>query len=352
MADDPKPPGEDGNPPDDASPPDAPEGTEGSRASERDHVNPSDMKRGPGWKELDQLWGAHLEDKAEDDITHRRNEADRSFAANREWKARRAAAADEAAETAEQEETAPKANRLGPAPLGCSPMLLLGALLIAIVPLGLWQFGGSDDDPPGVAVGDAAGVAVDDGNSPDTDDADTEDGAGATTEDEVETVTEDEPVAVTDESVPHPLAQIKSVGAVVDENGDVWIQITFEEGWARIPPDGFFSLFWDVFVSFNPTVEVGWQVHAGAATILGTTSEAYILDDGTVLVATGLAPVRPFELTIEASFGSWGDEAGPPAVFGEVSLSVGSDSIEDGDPFVAFGQPVYDLVTATEVAAG
>ncbi len=50
-------------------------------------------------------------------------------------------------------------------------------------------------------------------------------------------------------------------------------------------------------------------------------------------------------MTIAASFGSWADEAGLPAVFGEESISIDSESIEAGDPFVDFGgEPVFDLV--------
>jgi hypothetical protein len=146
-------------------------------------------------------------------------------------------------------------------------------------------------------------------------------------------------------SLADPRVRPRLMEALIDANGQVWIHILFNGSWIEIPPRDFFSMFWRFLVTYNPTVEIGWQTHDGVETVLGTTSEAYILDDGGVLLATGLFPTRPFELDIVASFGSWKDEAGPPAIFGEESISIDSDSIEAGDPLVDFGgKPVFDLV--------
>ena len=82
-------------------------------------------------------------------------------------------------------------------------------------------------------------------------------------------------------------------------------------------------------------------------TVLGETTGAYILDNGTVLMATGLFPTPPYVLDVELNFASWQEEADPVAT-GTYSVSLSSDSIETGDPFVDFGGvPVFDLVSDT-----
>ena len=127
--------------------------------------------------------------------------------------------------------------------------------------------------------------------------------------------------------------------------GEVWLHIVMYQAWGLQPPAELFSLFWALTVSYNPTAEVGWQTHDGVETILGSTPEAYILDDGSLLVATGLFPTPPFTLSIDARFGSWVEEAGDPAIFDDDSLEIDSESIEEGDPVSYFGaEPVFDLV--------
>ena len=65
-------------------------------------------------------------------------------------------------------------------------------------------------------------------------------------------------------------------------------------------------------------------------------------------MATGLFPTDPYEVTIEASFGSWVEEAGLPAIFGNDTVSIDSGSIGTGDPLVDFGaEPVFDLVAGS-----
>jgi hypothetical protein len=147
---------------------------------------------------------------------------------------------------------------------------------------------------------------------------------------------------------PDPRAQVTGANALIDADGQLWIDVLFKELWATEPVRDLFSFFFDLLVTHNPTVEVGWQTHDGVETILGAPPEAYILDDGTVLMATGLFPTEPYVVTIEASFGSWVDEAGLPAIFGSNTVSIDSASIGTGDPLVDFGaEPVFDLVAGS-----
>jgi len=114
---------------------------------------------------------------------------------------------------------------------------------------------------------------------------------------------------------------------------------------AGVPPEDLFSYVLELAVSWNPTVEVGWQLHDGTATVLGTTSEAYILEDGSLLFATGLTPTGDYTITIDASYGSWVAEDGAPAVFGNTQFSIPAADVVVGDLFEEAGsEPVYDLV--------
>jgi len=132
---------------------------------------------------------------------------------------------------------------------------------------------------------------------------------------------------------------------MLDRLNEVWFQVKMCVVLGIEPPPELFSAFTKIFASWNPTVEIGWEKHDGDDYVLGTTSEAYILDDGTVLIATGLFPTGDYQLEIEVEFGSWEDESGTP-VFGNASFAIDSESVGAGDdPFVYFGaEQVYDLV--------
>ncbi len=141
-------------------------------------------------------------------------------------------------------------------------------------------------------------------------------------------------------------AHAEFVRAFIDEiTREFYFQMFMCAAWGELPPDQLFSFFWLMVVSWNPTVEVGWELHDGNVTVLGTMSEAYILDDGSLLVATGLTPTGDFTITIDASYGSWVAEDGAPPVFGETQFSIPAADVVLGDPFEEVGaEPVYDLV--------
>jgi hypothetical protein len=135
------------------------------------------------------------------------------------------------------------------------------------------------------------------------------------------------------------------VRVLMNEIGEAWIHMFLCARYGVVPPDDLFSFFWLMAVSWNPTAEVGWEIHDGNVTVLGTMSEAYILEDGSLLVATGLTPTGDFTITVDVSYGSWVAEDGAPPVFGDTQFSIPAASVVLGDPFEEAGaEPVYDLV--------
>ena len=140
----------------------------------------------------------------------------------------------------------------------------------------------------------------------------------------------------------HPEFVQATIDAITQE---LYFHIWLCAAYLGVPPEELFSFFWLLEVSWNPTVEVGWQLHDGTVTVLGTMSEAYILEDGSLLVATGLTPTGDYTITIDASYGSWVAEDGAPAVFGNTQFSIPAADVVVGDPFEEAGsEPVYDLV--------
>lgn len=237
--------------------------------------------------------------------------------------------------------------------------LAVGIILFASV-YGCTQIFGGDDDSAQVgtvgneadslesAIGDlgsdTADTGVTDGSADETDDAED---SSDTPEDETSDASDTTDAAAI--RPPEDLFRPRFYTAMIDGKLRLWVRTEFFSPWGALPPE-FFSGFCKLFLSVNPTAEVGWETHNGADYVLGITSEAYILDDGSVVFATDIFPTRPFVVSIDTSFGSWPDEAGPPAVFGEDSGSIDSDSIEEGDPFVDFGAvPVYDLVAGESI---
>ena len=135
------------------------------------------------------------------------------------------------------------------------------------------------------------------------------------------------------------------VRVYLNELGKAYVHMYMCASLGVVPPDELFSYFWLLASSWNPTAEVGWEIHDGNVTVLGTMSEAYILADGSILVDTGLTPTGDFTITIDASYGSWVAEDGAPPVFGNTQFSIPAASVVLGDPFEEAGaEPVYDLV--------
>jgi len=146
--------------------------------------------------------------------------------------------------------------------------------------------------------------------------------------------------------------RVSCVDAILDRQNQLWINIAVGQGWGQTPPGAIKSGFFRATVSYNPTIELGWETHEGVETVLGTPTEAYILENGSVLFATGLSPAAPYQLDIGVAFASWQEETAP-VVTGEFSTFIGSEVVATGDPFTGFGgPPVFDLMTSSPIDAG
>ncbi|MFQ5522243.1 MAG: hypothetical protein ACE5F5_01520 [Acidimicrobiia bacterium] len=156
---------------------------------------------------------------------------------------------------------------------------------------------------------------------------------------------------------PDPRAQVEEVKVIVDNDGQIWVRICFAEPWGAEPPLDLFSFFFQLFVSGPQfSLGAGWQVHAGEVTPFGTndqgefTPEMYILEDGCVLLNTGLTTeteVPGLQGGIDS--GSWEDEDTTQAVFESHQVDVPPEEFVHGDPFELFGPPIYNLTTGEPI---
>ena len=159
-------------------------------------------------------------------------------------------------------------------------------------------------------------------------------------------------------------ARVSSVQPIIDDEGQLWCKVRFEERWADKPPRDLFSFFSFFRVQVDGEFStIGWQIHDGAENVIadGAAAEspkAYILEDGCVLVATGLFPAEPFTATVNAAWGSWVEETTTQTVLGEAEFVAESESADRGNPIDLVGPVVFDLVSgemitpATTTTAG
>lgn len=152
--------------------------------------------------------------------------------------------------------------------------------------------------------------------------------------------------------VPDDRVRVSFVEGILDEDGQLWFKVGFYVPWDATPPSDLFSAFWGLFFQVgDATTQVGWEVHDGEMRYLGDPgTQAFILDDGSVLVGTGLFPTGDFSVSVQAQFASWEDEATTDSVSGSESMGTSAEFIDTGDPFSAFGgSPVYDLASGEMV---
>ena len=89
-------------------------------------------------------------------------------------------------------------------------------------------------------------------------------------------------------------AHVSWVQLLIDDSGNLWLRVITYGPWDGKPPKDLFSFFilLNVVVDGQPS-SIGYQIHDGVANIVSdgaasTDPHAYILEDGYVLVATGL----------------------------------------------------------------
>jgi hypothetical protein len=145
---------------------------------------------------------------------------------------------------------------------------------------------------------------------------------------------------------PDGRAEVSFVDGVLDDDGQLWFKVGFYNTWGEKPPSDLFSLFWKLtFTVGDQQAVVGWEIHDGVETFLGDAgTQAFILDNGCLIVATGIYPDGDFSVSTLAEFGSWQDEQATDAVFGSTSMGTSAEFIDTGDPFTVFGgSPIFDL---------
>lgn len=141
------------------------------------------------------------------------------------------------------------------------------------------------------------------------------------------------------------------VEGIVDDDGQLWLKIGFYNPWGDEPPQEIFSLFWLMgIITDDASSSVGWETHDGVETYLGDDgTEAYILDNGCVLISTGLYPTGEYEVSIVVEFASWLIES-DPVLSGSTSFGLSSEFIDPGNPFLDFGgSPIWSLTIGAVV---
>lgn len=151
-----------------------------------------------------------------------------------------------------------------------------------------------------------------------------------------------------------PRAQIVKIEPVIAPDGELWLRLHFEQPWGETPPFDLFSMFFGIgLASGQSQAAVGWEWHAGISTPLEdsatrATPGVFALDDGTVIVGTGLFPDSAVDLLIFMA--SWLDETSTTRQAGEFELSFDPSQFIFGDPFHIFGAPTYSLISNTPIA--
>lgn len=146
-----------------------------------------------------------------------------------------------------------------------------------------------------------------------------------------------------------PQAHVVDVEPIVGSDGELWVRLTFEEPWGKTPPFDLFSLWFGVGVATNDTQAwSGWEWHDGVATPFESTatrgeSGAYVLEDGSVMLATGIAPDGP--VAVRVMMASWVDESTTERQADMLDLEFSPEDFGNGDPLESFGEPCFNLIT-------
>lgn len=159
--------------------------------------------------------------------------------------------------------------------------------------------------------------------------------------------------AMAGEEAPDGRARISFVTGMLDDDGRLWFKLGFYQPWGDSPPDDLFSLFWSMEVTVgDQTSAIGWETHDGVQTFLGQDgTEAYLLDNGCIVVKTTLFPTGDYSVSIATVGNSWLDEATTEVMRSSESMGTSAQFIETGDPLTAFGTPIFDLTSGQPVGA-
>ncbi len=146
-------------------------------------------------------------------------------------------------------------------------------------------------------------------------------------------------------------AHISWVEGVLDQDGQLWFKVGFYRPWADTPPRDIYHLTFSLEVVIgDESKEVGWTTEGGEETFFGDEgTQAFILDNGCVLVGTGLKPTGSYQVEIFTDFASWTNRETTSLVNGHQDMGTSSEFIDQGDPMTVFGVPVFNLTTGQPV---
>jgi hypothetical protein len=162
-------------------------------------------------------------------------------------------------------------------------------------------------------------------------------------------IPEDEPFDCGEDECQDPRAHLLAVDAIAfSDDGSVWLVADFAGSWGPGPPEDLFSYF----VSLNVVVDgsstfLGWQTHDGVAEPYGP-HEAFVLDNGDVVFATGLVASGGWRGTVTSETGSWVDESTSTAVFDAFEFSISDESSLTVDD-LGGAAVIYDLITGEPI---
>jgi len=150
-----------------------------------------------------------------------------------------------------------------------------------------------------------------------------------------------------------PRARIVDIEPIIDENGQLWYRLHFEQPWGEMPPFDLFSFWFGIGTAAGEASSwVGLEHHAGIRTPYESTgaagnSGAFALADGTVVVATGLFPTSPIGIAVLMA--SWRHETETTRQADEFETSFQPADFIHGDPLHLFGAPTWNLVTDEQI---
>ncbi len=148
-----------------------------------------------------------------------------------------------------------------------------------------------------------------------------------------------------------PQARIVKVEPIIAPDGELWVRLHFEKAWDRMPPLDLFSIWFGIGTA-SDTAEswAGWEWHDGVSTPYESSGSrgdagAMVLDDGTVILATGLFPESAIGMSVLMA--SWLNEMDTARQTGELEFGFQPEEYLRGNPLELFGAPTYNLITNT-----
>lgn len=151
-----------------------------------------------------------------------------------------------------------------------------------------------------------------------------------------------------------PRARIVQVEPIIAPDGELWVRLHFEEPWGDEPPFDLFSMWFGIgTATLDAQSWAGWEWHDGVSTPFESSatrgeSGAYALDDGTVVLATGLFPDGE-AVGMSVLMASWLSESDTERQADRFDLSFSPEEYQQGDPLSLFGTPTHNLITNTPI---